>query len=217
MRHKITEKIRAMKIIKKELIEVEEDETIFLKELALLRSLDHPNIIKLFEFYRDDKYFYLLAEYCEYGDLFKIIKQNENGLPEYTVAHIMKQILSAVSYIHAANIINRDLRLENVLVESKEIKIVNGDEFPIYNIRIGDFKSARSFKNSKKLNKKVGNPYYIAPEVLKRRYTEKCDLWSCGVIMYILLCGKPPYCGCSEKEVLEMVEIGKFEYLGKFI
>jgi len=62
VRHKITDKIRAMKIIKKELIEVEEDETIFLKELALLRSLDHPNIIKLYEFYRDEKYFYLLAE-----------------------------------------------------------------------------------------------------------------------------------------------------------
>lgn len=126
----------------------------------------------------------------------------------------MKQILSAVSYIHSANIINRDLRLENILVESKEFKIVNGEEYPIYNIRMGDFKSARSFKNSKKLNKKVGNPYYIAPEVLKRRYTEKCDLWSCGIIMYILLCGRPPYCGCSEKQVLEMVEIGKFEFLG---
>ena len=63
VKHKITGKIRAMKIVKKELIEIEEDETIFLKELALLRSLDHPNIIKLYEFYRDEKYFYLLSEY----------------------------------------------------------------------------------------------------------------------------------------------------------
>jgi len=145
-----------------------------------------------------------------------LVKKEENGLNELTVANIMQQILSAVSYIHSANIVNRDLRLENILVESKEIKLVNSEEIPVYNIRIGDFKCARSFKNSKKLNKKVGNPYYIAPEVLKRKYTEKCDIWSCGIIMYILLCGKPPYCGCSEKEVLEMVEIGKFEFMGKF-
>jgi len=161
-------------------------------------------------------FFYKDFRYCEYGDLFKIIKQNETGINECTVANIIKQILSAVSYMHAANIINRDLRLENILVQSKETKTVNQNEVDLYNIRIGDFKCARSFKNSKKLNKKVGNPYYIAPEVLKRRYTEKCDIWSCGIIMYILLCGKPPYCGCSEKEVLEMIERPDFklEFLG---
>ena len=127
----------------------------------------------------------------------------------------MQQILSTVSYIHATNILNRDLRLENILVESREIKIIENEEIPLFSIRVNDFKCSRSFKNSKKLNKKVGNPYYIAPEVLKRKYNEKCDIWSCGIIMYVLLCGKPPFSGCSEIEVLKAAETGKLDFFGK--
>jgi calcium-dependent protein kinase len=215
VRHKLTGKVRAMRIIKKELIEVREEETLLFKELALLRTLDHPNIIKLYEFYRDDKYYYLLSEYCEEGELFKIIKKEGKGFEEYTVAHIMRQLLSVVYYSHSGNIINRDLRPENMLVESIDYKVINNQELPFYNIRVTDFKSARSYKNSKKLNKKVGNPYYIAPEVLKRKYNEKCDLWSCGVVMYILLTGKPPFSGSTDKEVLDKVETGIFEFFGK--
>ncbi len=216
VRHKLTAKTRAMRIIKKELIEVREEETLLFKELALLRSLDHPNIIKLYEFYKDEKYFYILSEYCEEGELFKIIKKENRPFHEVTVAHLMKQLLSVVSYCHSGNIVNRDLRPENILVESIEKRIMDNDEIPLYNIRVSDFKSARSYKNSKKLNKKVGNPYYIAPEVLKRKYNEKCDIWSCGIILYILLTGKPPFGGSTDKEVLEKVESGKFEFFGKF-
>lgn len=143
-----------------------------------------------------------------------MIKKHENGLNEKTVSHIIRQILSALTYIHSNNIINRDIRLENILIESKEINIIDGNEVVFYNIKINDFKSGRCFSYNKKLNKKVGNPYYIAPEVLKRKYAEKCDVWSCGIIMYILLCGRPPYSGISEKQVIDMVEIGKFQYFG---
>ena len=215
VRHKLTGKTRAMRIIKKELIEVREEETLLFKELALLRSLDHPNIIKLYEFYKDEKYFYILSEYCEEGELFKIIKKENSPFHEISVAHIMKQLLSMVSYCHSGNIVNRDLRPENILVESIEKKYVQNEEVCFYNIRVSDFKSARSYKNNKKLNKKVGNPYYIAPEVLKRKYNEKCDIWSCGIIMYILLCNKPPFAGSTDKEVLEKVESGAFEFFGK--
>lgn len=127
----------------------------------------------------------------------------------------MKQLLSVVYYCHSGNILNRDLRPENILIESIDYKVVNNQELPFYNIRVTDFKSARSYKNSKKLNKKVGNPYYIAPEVLKRKYNEKCDIWSCGIIMYILLTGKPPFSGSSDKEVLDKVESGTLEFFGK--
>jgi calcium-dependent protein kinase len=78
----------------------------------------------------------------------------------------------------------------------------------MYHIRISDFSSARSFNKSKKLTKKVGTPYYIAPEVLKRNYNEKCDVWSIGVLMFILLSGKPPFWGDSDKEILLNVEKG---------
>lgn len=215
--HKITKKTRAMKIIKKDLIEVQEDEVLLFKELALLRSMDHPNIIKLYEFYRDEKCFYLISEFCEYGDMFELIQGSdaEDRLEEQQVAHIMKQILSVVSYCHSNGIINRDLRPENILIDSYELHKVNDVELPFYYIKVNDFKSARTFKNSKNLNKKVGNPYYIAPEVLKRKYNEKCDIWSCGIIMYMLLSGKPPYSGNTDKEVLDKVELGNFEFFDK--
>ena len=217
VRHKLTNKIRAMKIIKKDLIEVQEDEVLLFKELALLRSLDHPNIIKLYEFYRDDKCYYLISEFCEYGDMFELIQGSDvdDRLEEPQVAHIMKQILSVVSYCHSNDIINRDLRPENILIDSYEIHNVQNTDLPFYYIKVNDFKSARTFKNSKNLNKKVGNPYYIAPEVLKRKYNEKCDIWSCGIIMYMLLSGKPPYSGNTDKDVLEKVEQGVFEFLDK--
>lgn len=217
VKHKITNKIRSMKIIKKDLIEVQEDEILLFKELALLRSMDHPNIIKLYEFYRDEKCFYLISEFCEYGDMFELIQGSDadDKLEEPQVAHIMKQILSVVSYCHSNGIINRDLRPENILIDSYELHRVQNNDLPFYYIKVNDFKSARTFKNSKNLNKKVGNPYYIAPEVLKRKYNEKCDIWSCGIIMYMLLSGKPPFAGNTDKEVLDKVELGNFEFFDK--
>ena len=213
VRHKLSNKIRAVRIIKKELIEVQEEETLLFKELAILRTLDHPNIIKLFEFYRDDKFYYLINEYCSKGDLFKIIKQNPRGFNEFTVCHMMKQLLSVILYCNQKNIVNRDLRPENIFVERIEERKIVGEILPLFHIRVVDFKSARSFSKSKKLNKKVGNPFYIAPEVLRRKYNEKCDIWSCGIIMYILLTGKPPFSGTTDKEILDKVERGQvFEY-----
>lgn len=89
-----------------------------------------------------------------------------------------------------------------------ETIIHEGNEIDMYHIRISDFSSARSFNSSKKLTKKVGTPYYIAPEVLKRNYNEKCDAWSIGVLLFILLSGKPPFWGDSDKEILLNVEKG---------
>lgn len=83
-----------------------------------------------------------------------------------------------------------------------------GKEAELYYIRLSDFSSARSFNKSKKLTKKVGTPYYIAPEVLRRSYNEKCDVWSIGVLLFILLTGKPPFWGDSDKEILQNVEKG---------
>jgi calcium-dependent protein kinase len=94
------------------------------------------------------------------------------------------------------------------LVESIETVIHENNEVDLYHIRLSDFSSARSFNKSKKLTKKIGTPYYIAPEVLKRNYTEKCDVWSIGVLMFILLCGKPPFWGDSDKEIIQSVEKG---------
>lgn len=128
----------------------------------------------------------------------------------------MRQLISFLAYLHSTKIVNRDLRPENILLEDFSFKSVNDKEYPFFIIKICDFKSCTSFE-LEKLTKKIGNSYYIAPEVLKRKYDEKADVWSCGIIMYMLLSGKAPYKGEDEKEILQSIEIGTFDYMGNIL
>ena len=114
----------------------------------------------------------------------------------------MKQLLNAVSYCHSRNIVHRDLKPENLLLTSnrKSIKVI-------------DF-GASTIMHEKFLNKKYGTSYYVAPEVLRGIYNEKCDIWSIGVIFYIMLSGKPPFPGKDDKEILRKVEIGMYQLDG---
>lgn len=107
------------------------------------------------------------------------------------------------------NVVHRDLKPENLLLDKgAEPKVT-----------IIDFGTSEVFDPTQKMNKKFGTPYYIAPEVLKKSYDEKCDLWSIGVITYILLCGYPPFNGANDKQIIEAVLKGKFTLDGnlKFI
>lgn len=104
----------------------------------------------------------------------------------------MKEILSAVTYCHKYGIVHRDLKPENILYQSKD---------PDSPLKIIDFGTSKTYNGDEKLNDVCGTPYYIAPEVLDGKYTEKCDVWSCGVIMYIMLCGYPPFNGVSDYDI----------------
>jgi calcium-dependent protein kinase len=210
VKNKFSGMIRSMTVIKKAFIDLQEDEKNFMKEIAILRTLDHMNILKIYEFYQDEKCFYLINEYCNEGDLFEKIQQGP--LNEYSVCYIIKQILSAIDYCHDNNILHRDLKLESILIESFENIIIKNENIELLNIKISDFSSARSFRKHKNLTKKVGTPYYIAPEVLNRNYNEKCDIWSIGVLMFMLLSGKPPFWGDSDKEIIQMVKEGKMDF-----
>ena len=144
----------------------------------------------------------ILFRFCNGGELFDRI--NEDGwLTEKLVAKIMKNIFMAVAYCHSQSIMHRDLKPENILLEFHS----NNDR-DNFSIKLIDFGTAVMFKPRQKFNEKIGTPYYIAPEILKKKYDEKCDLWSCGVIMYILLTGEPPFNGDSDKEILKRVEEG---------
>lgn len=194
---KIGKEMRAVKIILKEFLAEERQDTL-LTEVEIMKKLDHPNIIKMFEFFQDDKRFYIVTELLTGGELFEKIVNNKN-YNEAIAAKYMKELLSAIAYCHAHNIVHRDLKPENLLFET------HADDSPL---KVIDFGTSQFFNQEKKLKSKQGTPYYIAPEVLKKNYNEKCDLWSCGIIMYILLVGKPPYKGSLEKEILEQVEKG---------
>jgi len=118
----------------------------------------------------------------------------------------MHQVLSAVTYCHQNGIVHRDLKPENLLLESQPQE---GKEIIIKMI---DFGTSSLFSSSAHLHKKIGTPYYIAPEVLNMDYTEKCDVWSCGVILYILLSGYPPFPGKSNEDIMRKVRVGQFHF-----
>lgn len=108
--------------------------------------------------------------------------------------NVMKQLLSAVLYCHERGIVHRDLKTENILI--KDV-----GEFNDVSIKIIDFGVSCKIQPQEKLTMKFGTPYYMAPEVFKQNYTEKCDIWSCGVILYVILCGYPPFNARNLKEL----------------
>ena len=105
----------------------------------------------------------------------------------------MKQILSAVFYCHSNKIVHRDLKPENILLNGEDLNS---------GIKIIDFGTSRVYKTGYKMTQRYGTPYYVAPEVIDQKYTEKCDIWSCGVICYILLAGTPPFNGKNDAEIV---------------
>ena len=119
-------------------------------------------------------------------------------------ATIISQLISAVVYCHERKIVHRDLKPENVLLDMNS----SGE----LQIKIIDFGTAQVFSSSTKLRATTGTAYYIAPEVLMKNYNEKCDVWSCGVILYILLSGTPPFYGKTDDDILRAVRSTKFTY-----
>lgn len=187
---------RAVKIVYKDICESEEKEKIF-NEIEILKQLDHPNIIKVYEFFEDKKFFYIVMELAHGGELFDKI-QNVHHFSERKAADIFHQILSGVNYLHKNNIVHRDLKPENILFDGDIVKIV-------------DFGTSAMFDPKKKMEHCYGTSYYISPEVLHGSYNEKCDVWSCGVILYILLSGMPPFNGDTDEEIFSAINFGTYE------
>ena len=121
-------------------------------------------------------------------------------------AEIMRQVLSAVVYCHEHRIVHRDLKPENLLLEFKR-PFEKGN-----NLKVIDFGTSIEYNPHQKLRARLGTAYYIAPEVLIGEYDEKCDVWSCGIILYILLCGYPPFNGDNDSQIFEMIKGGKFSF-----
>ena len=208
VKHKLSNQFRAMKIIKCKADNPHSNTIEIIKQINILKTLDHPNIIKVYEFYSTDRYIYIINELCTGGELFNKIVEVKH-FTESTACYIMRQLLSAVAYCHDKGVIHRDLKPENILIESSEEK-----DKEYFHIKIIDFGTCEILKK-KKLTEQIGTSFYIAPEVLKNGYNEKCDLWSCGVILYILLCGSPPFYGKNEKEIFQKVLDGTINFKHK--
>ena len=202
VKHKQLHRYFAMKAIKKT-SKSKVDEEGLMNEINILRKMDHPNILKITDFYSQKNEYDIITEYCQEGELFNEIKQYA-PFNETITGHYMKQILTAVCYCHGMNIVHRDLKPENILIVKRA---KNG----CHPIKIIDFGTAKVFSKEKSEHLLIGSAYYIAPEVLSRNYTEKCDIWSCGVIMYILLTGRPPFFGNTDSEIMYRIKSGKYD------
>ena len=198
MKHKQTGVYRAMKIIP-----IKSHSKTYIKniakEITILKELDHPNILKVYECFTHKKNIFIINELCTGGELFDKIIEVKN-LTEKVAAVIMRQLLSAVAFCHSHGVIHRDLKPENILIETQQEK--NNEYF---HIKVIDFGTCEMLQRNKMLKEQIGTSFYIAPEVLTNSYNEKCDLWSCGVILYILLCGSPPFYGSCEEEIFNKI------------
>ena len=201
VKHKLTGVIRAMKAIRK--TDDEELEKDIVNEINILMKLDHPNIVKIFEFYISETKYYLITEYCPCGSLFNFINNNDGPFTEIQASYIMHQLLSAVNYCHKMKIIHRDIKPENILINKNQNGFVE--------IKLCDFGTSLKFHRGDVQNKLVGSIYYIAPEVFKKKYNSKCDIWSCGVIMYILLTRFPPFKGKDDTSTCKKILNGEYD------
>ena len=196
----------AMKIINKTDSKMDDKE--ILNEINILKKLSHPNIVKIFEFYITKAHYYIVTEFCKDGELFSYIK---NKYSERQLAVLFYQIFSGLWYLHDNKMLHRDIKLENIMISGKEKDQSTGEE--LFWIKIIDFGTAKIFEKNKKEKDVVGSSYYIAPEVLKQNYNEKCDTWSVGVILYMALVGKAPFDGKNDDEIIH--KIAKSNYNNK--
>eukprot|EP00633_Aureoumbra_lagunensis_P000776 CAMPEP_0197294366 /NCGR_PEP_ID=MMETSP0890-20130614/32193_1 /TAXON_ID=44058 ORGANISM="Aureoumbra lagunensis, Strain CCMP1510" /NCGR_SAMPLE_ID=MMETSP0890 /ASSEMBLY_ACC=CAM_ASM_000533 /LENGTH=911 /DNA_ID=CAMNT_0042769739 /DNA_START=31 /DNA_END=2766 /DNA_ORIENTATION=- len=186
------------------------------EEVGCMRALDHPHIVKLIEvFYSQRKRCHLVMELCKGGELFSVLDEKcaAAGRPvqvfsEGRIAQVTRQMLGALRYMHNCGITHRDLKLENWLFDEN-------DPEGSAHVKLVDFGLARLFGRdynvlndtpSGRFQDRVGSAYYVAPEVLNGEYDARCDLWSMGVIVYMLFCGAPPFWGSSDKDIMRRVK-----------
>jgi len=192
----------AVKIIDKKDANAEQDEKRLQTEVEILKRVKHENIVGLKDMYEDSDKLHLVMQLVTGGELFdKIVEKGSYSELEASI--IIRKILSAVDYLHENGIAHRDLKPENLLLKSE-----NDTE-----VMLSDFGLSKIIGEDTMMQTACGTPYYVAPEVLSATgYGQEVDLWSCGVITYLLLCGFPPFYGDSLPEVFEQIMKAEYDF-----
>lgn len=181
------------------------------REVNILKRVNHEHIIHLEEVFESPKRMYLVMELCEDGEL-KEILHKKGQFTENETRHIIQSLASAIAYLHRRDIVHRDLKLENILVKSSDVDEENEMKL---NIKVTDFGLAvqKVGGSETMFQSTCGTPIYMAPEVISAHdYSQQCDVWSIGVIMYMLLCGEPPFLASSEEKLFEIIKKGDLHY-----
>ena len=242
--------IRAMKIIPEENV-VQGEGASLIDEIEILKNLEHPNIMKIYECFVDNNNYYIVSEYCDQGHLLSKLEKLER-MDQIVVKFLMDQIFNAVAYLHSKNVLHGDIKLENILLikikkkSGRRFTSINQDfnqneeltedinknfgarktssksnnyikDMMNYEVKLIDFGCSKYFvkkktKKKKKLRGIIGTSIYCSPEVVDNLYDERSDEWSCGVLMYILLSGVPPFFGETEEEIFEKVKKCKYDF-----
>lgn len=177
------------------------EQELMINEVNILKTLDHPNIVQIYEYFEDQTYFFIVTELVQGGQLFDEITRR-GKFNERDAATVIKQLLSAMSNCHENNVCHRDIKPENVLLTA---------DMQFDKIKIVDFGSARKL-TEERMKDMHGTCYYVAPEVLKENYGQECDMWSIGVITYLLLSGTCPFRGATNEEILKNVAKAKYNF-----
>ncbi|KAL2923641.1 Calcium-dependent protein kinase 7 [Bienertia sinuspersici] len=193
---KSTRDVYACKKISKKKLRTAIDIDDVRREVEIMRHMPkHPHIVTLKDTFEDDHAVHLVMELCEGGELFDRIV-SRGHYTERAAAFVMRTIVEVVQACHKHGVMHRDLKPENFLFASKK------EAAPLKAI---DFGLSVFFSPGERFNEIVGSPYYMAPEVLKRNYGPEVDIWSAGVILYILLCGVPPFWAETEQGVAQAI------------
>ncbi|XP_004404224.1 PREDICTED: serine/threonine-protein kinase DCLK3 [Odobenus rosmarus divergens] len=205
-RHRETRQAYAMKIIDKSKLKGKED--MVDSEILIIQSLSHPNIVKLHEVYETEAEIYLIMEYVQGGDLFDAIMESVK-FAERDAALMLMDLCRALVHLHDKSIVHRDLKPENLLVQRNEDKSTT--------LKLADFGLAKHVVRP--IFTVCGTPTYVAPEILSEKgYGLEVDMWAAGVILYILLCGFPPFRSPErdQDELFNIIQLGHFEFLAPY-
>ena len=175
-------------------------------EISSMRQLDHPNIVRLREVFFGCRKIYLVMDICTGGELFDLVNMSSEYRTEHCATRFMTEMFSAVQYLHEHGVVHRDLKLENWLFEhhtGSHLKLI-------------DFGLAKHFLVHERIHGAVGSMYYVAPEVLRGSYDSRCDLWSLGVIAYMLVSGAPPFWGRDDRDIRRSIIAGRWEFPQRF-
>lgn len=188
--HRKTNVKCAIKMISKESIKKQKIMiNLMMNELKVLETVSHPNVLNIYELLHDDNYYFIVSEYMKYGELYDFIVER-GSISEIEVKQIVRQLFLAVNYLHQHNLVHRDIKPENILISNKS---------PM-EIKITDFGFATFTQHNTQLTEVLGSPIYMPPEIVKgEQYDNRVDVWSAGVVTYVLITGKPPFYGKTKE------------------
>ena len=186
-------------------------ESAVLHEVAVMQNLDHPSLVQIEDFLEDDDFYYVVQEFVPGKTVLEHLTKTKQSFTENNARDIVAPLLEAVAYVHGEGVVHRDVTLENLLlVDAKKGNYTKGDAVKV---KLCDFGLARRVPAPRSVTRCCGTPLYMAPEVLKHiPYDQTADMWSVGVLLYMLLVGCPPFAAQSEKELFSKIRRGEWSF-----